>query len=132
MTTIVWFRQDLRLADNAAFAEAARRGPVVPVFILDRANTDVRAPGAASLWWLHHSLSALGERLGGLTLRRGDPAQILPALAREIGAGLVIPCHYDMFEFNTASPDEFIRVAEELNQPYRVLRAGERWTSSQC
>lgn len=89
MTTIVWFRQDLRLADNAAFAEAARRGPVVPVFILDRANTDVRAPGAASLWWLHHSLSALGERLGGLTLRRGDPAQILPALAREIGADAI-------------------------------------------
>lgn len=51
-------------------------------------------------------------------------------LGKEIGAGLVIPCHYEMFEFNTASPDEFVRTAQELNQPYRVLRAGERWSSS--
>lgn len=51
-------------------------------------------------------------------------------LAKEIGAGLVIPCHYEMFEFNTASPEEFIRTANELNQPYRVLRSGERWSSS--
>ena len=51
-------------------------------------------------------------------------------LAKEIGATVVIPCHYDMFEFNTASPDEFIKAARELNQPYCVLRAGERWSSS--
>lgn len=49
-------------------------------------------------------------------------------LAKAIGAGVVIPCHYDMFEFNTESPKEFIRTAEELQQPYQVLRAGERWT----
>jgi hypothetical protein len=35
-----------------------------------------------------------------------------------------------MFEFNTASPDEFIQAAQELNQPYCVLRAGERWSSA--
>ena len=52
-------------------------------------------------------------------------------LAKEIGAGVVVPCHYEMFEFNTASPEEFVRRAEELKQPYRVLRAGERWSSSQ-
>ncbi len=51
-------------------------------------------------------------------------------LAKDIGARVVIPCHYDMFEFNTASPDDFIRTARELDQPYRVLRAGERWSSS--
>jgi len=51
-------------------------------------------------------------------------------LAKEIGAGLVIPCHYEMFEFNTVSPEEFIRAANELNQPFHVLRAGERWSSS--
>jgi L-ascorbate metabolism protein UlaG (beta-lactamase superfamily) len=50
-------------------------------------------------------------------------------LAKQIGAGVVIPCHYDMFEFNTASPEEFVRAAEELGQPYRILRAGERWSS---
>ena len=52
-------------------------------------------------------------------------------LAKEIGASVVIPRHYEMFEFNTASPEEFIRAAEELRLPYRLLRAGERWSSSQ-
>lgn len=47
-------------------------------------------------------------------------------LAREAGAKLTVPCHYEMFEFNTAPPDEFIAEAERLRQPYRVLRAGER------
>jgi L-ascorbate metabolism protein UlaG (beta-lactamase superfamily) len=50
-------------------------------------------------------------------------------LAKEIGASVAIPCHYEMFEFNTAPPDDFIRAAQKLNQPYRVLRAGERWSS---
>jgi L-ascorbate metabolism protein UlaG (beta-lactamase superfamily) len=50
-------------------------------------------------------------------------------LAKEIGAKLVIPCHYDMFEFNTATPDEFIAECERLKQPYRVLQQGERWSS---
>lgn len=47
-------------------------------------------------------------------------------LAHEAGAGLVVPCHYEMFEFNTASPDEFVAEADRLGQRYRVLRAGER------
>ena len=51
-------------------------------------------------------------------------------LAKEIGAKLVIPCHYEMFEFNTADPqDEFVPECERLGQPYKVLRAGERWSS---
>jgi L-ascorbate metabolism protein UlaG (beta-lactamase superfamily) len=52
-------------------------------------------------------------------------------LAKDIGARLVIPCHYDMFEFNTASPDTFVKAAGELEQPCQVLRCGERWSSSQ-
>ena len=50
------------------------------------------------------------------------------ALAKEIGAGLVIPCHYEMFEFNTAPPDAFAEACEKLGQPCRVLEAGERWS----
>jgi L-ascorbate metabolism protein UlaG (beta-lactamase superfamily) len=50
-------------------------------------------------------------------------------LAHDIGAKLVVPCHYDMFEFNTANPrDEFVPECERLGQPYKVLRAGERLT----
>jgi L-ascorbate metabolism protein UlaG (beta-lactamase superfamily) len=48
-------------------------------------------------------------------------------LGRDIEAKLVIPCHFDMFEFNTASPAEFINECQKLRQPYRVLRCGERW-----
>jgi L-ascorbate metabolism protein UlaG (beta-lactamase superfamily) len=46
-------------------------------------------------------------------------------LARAIDARLVIPCHYDLFEFNTASPDEFAAECQRLKQPFRVLRLGE-------
>ena len=48
-------------------------------------------------------------------------------LAKEIDAGLVIPCHYDLFEFNTASPQAFKDECYRLSQPYRVMEAGERW-----
>ncbi|HXU77127.1 MAG TPA: MBL fold metallo-hydrolase, partial [Methylomirabilota bacterium] len=48
-------------------------------------------------------------------------------VAHAIGARWVIPCHYDLFEFNTASPDEFVAECERLGQPHRVLRNGEGW-----
>ncbi len=86
--SIVWLRRDLRLDDNPALAAAAARGtPVLPLFILDPEEEI----GGASLWWLHGSLAALSKslaRLGApLVLRRGDPAQILPAVAEEANAG---------------------------------------------
>jgi len=49
-------------------------------------------------------------------------------LARDIGAGVVIPCHYDMFEFNTVRPDEFVRSATAIGQSYRLLQNGERFS----
>ncbi|MGB3780746.1 MAG: MBL fold metallo-hydrolase, partial [Tunicatimonas sp.] len=52
-------------------------------------------------------------------------------LAREIKARTVIPCHYDMFTFNTANPDAFVQAAEAQGQVYQVLRGGERWSSYQ-
>lgn len=47
-------------------------------------------------------------------------------IAKKISAGLVIPCHYDMFTFNTVSTAEFVHAAQILQQPYRVLQCGER------
>lgn len=49
-------------------------------------------------------------------------------LAREIGARLAVPCHYDLFAFNTASPEEFAAECTRLGQPFRVLKLGERLT----
>jgi L-ascorbate metabolism protein UlaG (beta-lactamase superfamily) len=48
-------------------------------------------------------------------------------LARDIEAKLVIPCHFEMFEFNTASPHDFIHRCRTLGQPFKVLRCGEQW-----
>lgn len=47
-------------------------------------------------------------------------------LAKDIDAGLVLPCHYDLFEFNTETPDLFLKACESLGQPYRVPKLGER------
>lgn len=94
---ILWIRRDLRLADNPALREAIQDGRrVLPVFIWDDStqNDTGRPIGAASRWWLHHSLTALGRayaRLGvPLLLRQGRPEQILPDLAARIGAEVVL------------------------------------------
>jgi L-ascorbate metabolism protein UlaG (beta-lactamase superfamily) len=50
-------------------------------------------------------------------------------LGREIGARTVIPCHYDMFSFNTAPVEHFVAAAREVGQNYHVVRCGERWES---
>jgi L-ascorbate metabolism protein UlaG (beta-lactamase superfamily) len=49
-------------------------------------------------------------------------------LAHTVAAALAVPCHFDMFAFNTATPDAFVAECERLGQPYRVLRNGERLT----
>jgi deoxyribodipyrimidine photo-lyase len=88
---LLWLRRELRLADNPALAAAIASGrPVVPVFVLDDDSPGPWAPGGASRWWLHHSLAALSAELAGrgaaLVLRRGRFAEVVPALAAEIGA----------------------------------------------
>lgn len=51
-------------------------------------------------------------------------------LAKEIGAGCVIPCHYDMFTFNTADVNDFVKACESIHQRYKVLRGGEYFYSA--
>ena len=51
-------------------------------------------------------------------------------LGRAIGAKLVIPCHYNMFTFNTADVRNFVKEAEKLGQPYKVLEGGERFSGN--
>lgn len=87
---ILWFRQDLRLSDQAALAAAGQEGPVIPVYILDDVAPKQWKMGGAQRWWLHHSLKALDESLrrkgSRLILRRGDSAEELQRLSREVGA----------------------------------------------
>lgn len=88
---IVWFRNDLRLADHGALSAAAATGsPVLPVFIYDPKAAASWSPGGASRWWLHHSLAALEKSLsnigGVLVLRSGNTEDELAAISAEIGA----------------------------------------------
>ena len=93
-STILWFRRDLRLADNPALTAALGRGQVIPLYIHAPEEAAPWQPGAASHWWLHHSLAALQDslrRLGSrLILRSGSSAEILRALARETGSDAVL------------------------------------------
>lgn len=47
-------------------------------------------------------------------------------LGKAIGARMVIPCHYEMFEFNTVSPKGFVEIAGKIGQRYHILRCGQR------
>ncbi len=92
--SIVWFRRDLRLADNPALTAAAALGDmIVPVFIWAPDEEAPWQPGAASRWWLHHSLLALEAafRARGLPLlvRRGASLESLRGLIRATGATAV-------------------------------------------
>lgn len=78
MTTIFWFRQDLRLADNPGLFEAAQEGTVMPIYILDEQSAGEFHMGAASQWWLHHSLKALNHSLNNmLNIYKGRALDIL-------------------------------------------------------
>lgn len=81
---IHWFRQDLRLSDNPALHEAAKRASVLPIYILDDENPSEHRIGAASRWWLHHSLTSLNNSLEGkLSVYRGNPKDILMRLVKQ-------------------------------------------------
>ncbi len=47
-------------------------------------------------------------------------------LGKEIDAGVVTPCHYEMFEFNTVSPQRFVDLADKIGCPNKLLPAGQR------
>jgi deoxyribodipyrimidine photo-lyase len=88
---IYWFRRDLRLADLPALEAAAASGPVLPLFVHDPAL--ISPSGANRLAYLHATLDALAaelaERGASLVERHGPPAQVVAALAAELGASEV-------------------------------------------
>lgn len=92
--SIVWLRDDLRLADNPALLAAVDRGnPVIVLFVLDDESPEIRPIGAARRWWLHGSLEKLGAdvaKLGAsLTLKRGPAERVVTELVAESGAEAV-------------------------------------------
>ena len=93
--TLVWLRDDLRLDDNPALAEAAAlRTPLTVVYVLDEESPGIRPLGGAVKWWLHHSLAGLAAALAAtgsrLVLRRGPAARIIQDLAVETSADTLL------------------------------------------
>jgi len=89
---IVWFRRDLRIADNPALTEAAATGrPVICLYILE--TDKERELGGASRWWLHYSLQSLSKDLAAIgaqpILRKGQAFKVLDILIEESGADAV-------------------------------------------
>ncbi|MFZ4732956.1 MAG: cryptochrome/photolyase family protein [Pirellulales bacterium] len=92
--TIVWFRRDLRLDDNPALAAVAARGAVVPLYVHAPEEAAPWAPGGASRWWLHGSLTSLATTLdkagAALVVRRGPSLDALREVAKATGATHVV------------------------------------------
>ena len=81
---VMWFRQDLRLADNPALTNALEDGKTLPIFILDNVNSKEHVNGAASKWWLHHSLIKLNKSLKNkLCFFTGNPIDILDEIHKQ-------------------------------------------------
>ncbi len=95
MTTLVWFRDDLRLADHPALTAAADDPDgVICLYVYDDASDLVRPLGGAARWWLHHSLCSLARSLEArgipLILRRGAAFEVITRVVAESNADTVV------------------------------------------
>ncbi len=93
-TAIVWFRRDLRLHDHPALLAAMERADrVVPLFVVDPTLVGGRFASTNRTWFMLESVRALRDTLRGrgsdLVVRTGDPRDVVPGIARELGAGAV-------------------------------------------
>ena len=144
--TILWFRKDLRIADNSALAAAIKAGgPIIPVFIWSPKEMAPWLSGGASKWWLHQALKSLSDewnvRGGKLILREGDSLAELRDLVEKTGARRVVwnrryegplravdavvkrelrTAGIEVESFNSSLLNEPHTVATGAGQPYKV------------
>ena len=85
--SVLWFRQDLRIADNPALIEACKDGSIVPIYILDDKSAGDWKYGAASRWFLFEALTDLNKLLDNqLLFFEGDASEVLIDIVKEVGA----------------------------------------------
>ncbi|MBS1103356.1 deoxyribodipyrimidine photo-lyase [Gluconobacter sp. Dm-62] len=121
---IVWFRDDLRMADHPALHEAAASGrPLICVYILDDETPALHPPGAASRWWLHGALAELRGHLeaqgGTLLTLSGSAEKLLPQLAEQTEAASV-HLHHRLHERERTQDD---RIRQALGRQGGEVRA---------
>ena len=88
----MWFRRDLRLADNPALTAAAAHGSVLALYVVDPLLFD--RSGAPRAAFLSASLRELGASMGNrLVVRHGSPSKVVPEVAAEVGASAVFAAH---------------------------------------
>ncbi len=114
-TSILWFRRDLRLHDNAALDWVCNNSTaVVPVYIHSAEEEKPWVPGGASRWWLHHSLTALEKKLAdkGLKLHffSGNSAEVISRIIDETSADSLV--YNKLYEQHLYARD--LRVEEKL------------------
>lgn len=131
---IVWFRRDLRLQDNPALLAACKRARyILPVYVHAPEELEPWAPGAASNWWLHHSLSALQAQLRArrseLYIFRGRSTETLRALIAHTGVSLIV--WNRLYEPQAIQRDEAVAAALQAQgvevQTYNAALLVEPW-----
>src|SRR5277367_5881477 len=127
MSSVLWFRRDLRLHDNPALLAAAADGPVTALFVLDDA---LRKPsGAPRLAFLYRSLRQLDTDLrehgGALVVRHGHPENVVPAVAREVGASAVhVSADFGPYG---AARDTRVAAALDVEPGVQLIRTGSAY-----
>ncbi len=107
-------------------------------YIIEFGNYKIYASGD-TLWFdeMINLLKTFSVDVALLPINGNDPARKVAGnlncaeaalLAKSINAKFVIPCHYDMFTFNTAGVNDFIDAAEKINQPYKILKGGQKFS----
>jgi L-ascorbate metabolism protein UlaG (beta-lactamase superfamily) len=100
-------------------------------FTLYHPGDTVRYPGLADhlrRWEIYIAMLPINGRDPNRGVAGNLDGAEAVRLAQDAGMQIVIPCHYEMFEFNTVSPSEFIHAARAQKQAYQILRNGERWS----
>lgn len=116
MSTIIWFRKDLRIQDNPALEYAAKNGPIIAIYIIDEAEYI----GSAQKWWLHHSLQSLKASLAEynheLKFFKGKPIDILKEIIQLTKANNVAwnRC-YEPYNMQRDAEIKTALIAEKIN-----------------